>query len=236
MTIISESDEERFIQESLAFPPHRARVYPHFLPATVPGEPRRIQVSLRAEFDSENSQVAYICRPRWAGGKHVVMDAHHALVDWDGRSFEPTDPDNPLPDEEDLKWYLFDYEVAVRAASQLVWFYADVRCVDCDVDTSVTGEYYSVQDEVWLATGLDTRSGMLCVGCLENRIGRRLEWSDFTEFPINCVKGEEPNGDKSERLRDRMCNDEGWSMADLNLWSKLEPEDKKRWLDILNNR
>ena len=73
-------------------------------------------------------------------------------------------------------------------------------CVDCWIDTS--DEYYMVNDFLWLDYGAG--DGMLCIGCLEQRIGRLLVWSDFIDAPINY----HPNGwDKSERLVDRLS---GW--------------------------
>jgi hypothetical protein len=53
------------------------------------------------------------------------------------------------------------------------------RCSDCRVNTDIVGEYYMVSDEVWQSARID--SGMLCIGCLEGRLGRRLVRSDFTE-------------------------------------------------------
>jgi hypothetical protein len=61
----------------------------------------------------------------------------------------------------------------------------DTRCVDCDVDTLGTGELYMVHDDVW---PLDKLGGMMCIGCLEARIGRRLTPEDFTDVPINICR------------------------------------------------
>ena len=52
------------------------------------------------------------------------------------------------------------------------------RCVDCGEDKD--GEYYMVANEVWAASGLAPNSGMLCLACLERRIGRLLVPGDFT--------------------------------------------------------
>ena len=43
--------------------------------------------------------------------------------------------------------------------------------MDRDVDTDEIGEVYMVATKAW---PLEPRGGMLCVGCLEVRIGRRL--------------------------------------------------------------
>lgn len=62
-------------------------------------------------------------------------------------------------------------------------------CGDCGVDLMPyyePHEYYMVHDHVWLAA---QRAGdevpMLCIGCLEGRLGRPLTGADFTECPIN---------------------------------------------------
>jgi hypothetical protein len=97
-------------------------------------------------------------------------------------------------------------------------------CIDCGADTTpCTGkrgcrhkgrhEYYMVHDEVWAEAGM--RTGLihpyggggdyLCIGCLENRIGRRLRANDFTGVPIN-----DPDHPwKTPRLRLRLLCDLG---------------------------
>lgn len=60
-------------------------------------------------------------------------------------------------------------------------------CVDCGVDTSFDGvnEYYSVLDTIWDTYGAGR--GMLCIGCLESRIGRTLRPMHFSSAPINAI-------------------------------------------------
>ena len=57
-------------------------------------------------------------------------------------------------------------------------------CLDCGIDTMATDEYYMVLDDVWLK-GVPDGQGMLCIGCLEKRLGRQLVASDFIAAPIN---------------------------------------------------
>ena len=64
-------------------------------------------------------------------------------------------------------------------------------CRSCGIDTLHVGtaprchECYMVQDLLWArATRGRTRS-FLCIGCLEQRIGRELTAADFTDVPIN---------------------------------------------------
>ena len=54
------------------------------------------------------------------------------------------------------------------------------RCIDCGKDTNLYGEYYMVADELWSAAGMVPFGGMLCLACLEKRIGRELTPADFT--------------------------------------------------------
>lgn len=78
--------------------------------------------------------------------------------------------------------------------------YSSFNCLDCGVNTSAIDEYYMVYDEVWLeANPVDC--GMLCIVCLEKRLGRLLTAKDFTGYPINS------EFNKSELLKARMtCN------------------------------
>jgi hypothetical protein len=60
-------------------------------------------------------------------------------------------------------------------------------CADCRMNTTpddpALGHWYMVTDEVWAAAGM--RNGYLCVGCLENRIGRHLNGGDLQGIPVN---------------------------------------------------
>ncbi len=59
-------------------------------------------------------------------------------------------------------------------------------CLDCSLNTLLEPyQYYMVHDEVWDQTGIIGYGGMLCIECLEARIGRDLEASDFTNIPMN---------------------------------------------------
>ena len=51
------------------------------------------------------------------------------------------------------------------------------RCVDCGEDKD--GEYYTVADDIWAASGLAPNGGMLCLACSERRIRRPLTMADF---------------------------------------------------------
>jgi len=64
-------------------------------------------------------------------------------------------------------------------------------CKDCETDTcpvewGYRAEWYMVKQEVWEAAGM--RSGYLCIGCIESRLGRQLRADDFTDAPVNNLK------------------------------------------------
>ncbi|WP_246763828.1 hypothetical protein [Rhizobium bangladeshense] len=64
-------------------------------------------------------------------------------------------------------------------------FPKEFECVDCSVNTGDTCEYYMVHDELWEGVGMTPHGGMLCIGCLEDRLGRMLTSRDFTDAPVN---------------------------------------------------
>jgi hypothetical protein len=74
-------------------------------------------------------------------------------------------------------------------------------CLDCWIDTREAGEYYVVRNEVW---PLPVDGGMLCIGCLEERIGRRLRRADFTDAPLNWHPQWTREYGQSDRLRQRL--------------------------------
>lgn len=67
--------------------------------------------------------------------------------------------------------------------SEMAW---DV-CQDCSEHT-IGADYYMVNGALW-EMAHPTNIGMLCISCLETRIGRKLQSYDFIDAPIN-VKNE----------------------------------------------
>ena len=70
-------------------------------------------------------------------------------------------------------------------------------CLDCGRDCH--SEYYMVDDALWARAKIAPDGGMLCVGCLESRIGRQLTRADFVDAPINWLPAE-----RSTRLFKRL--------------------------------
>jgi hypothetical protein len=91
------------------------------------------------------------------------------------------------------------------------------RCCDCGVGTNVLGEWYAVNDAVWEEAWRGRHryswarcvpgQEVLCIGCLEQRLGRTLCAGDFTDAAVNKTKLCFTGGlmlRMSERMRDRL--------------------------------
>lgn len=93
-------------------------------------------------------------------------------------------------------------------------------CRDCGMDTrdGVGGEIYLVHDELWQQYGPEGGIGCLCVGCLEDRMGRRLTVSDFKDArtPGGGWEINFNNEYHSARLRDRTQSGAGNEVTSTN--------------------
>lgn len=87
----------------------------------------------------------------------------------------------------------------VRKLKDKIYLMEAFRCLGCGVDTSWLDEYYMIQDELWFEVN-PVCDGMLCIGCVEQRLGRELKSEDFTKVPVNDIEW----GFKSERLMNRL--------------------------------
>ena len=72
-------------------------------------------------------------------------------------------------------------------------------CLDCRVDTGKIGEHYMLVDSTWRQAH-DSAVGMLCIGCIELRLGRRLVKADFNSSHVNNIKN------MSNRLVERIVS------------------------------
>lgn len=165
----------------------------------------RTQISLESEYRQANEDVAYISSPDWAQGKYVVTNDDLQFMGSDGC------PSRSSTLEDDISWYLFKRKKALEEAKSWVLHMRTMRCVSCSMNTD--SEYYMVEDHLWIRSGLGANEGMLCIGCLESRIGQQLTWQDFTDAPINwSIRA---SSHKSERLISRLRNGDGLSRTDL---------------------
>jgi hypothetical protein len=72
--------------------------------------------------------------------------------------------------------------------------------MDCGVNLDDHNEEIMLLDHVWLEA-VPTERGMLCIGCIENRLGRKLQRDDFTRYSQSAADEGLP---VSERLRSRL--------------------------------
>ena len=103
----------------------------------------------------------------------------------------------PANDIDDTLYMRVDFSPAPMSMAEL----AKANCTDCRWCTPLLGEYYMVHDNVWKAAGMEPEGGCLCIGCLEERLGRMLTPDDFTDCLLNDP--DKPQG-ASSRLRKRL--------------------------------
>lgn len=76
--------------------------------------------------------------------------------------------------------------VAVRLCREACTLFSDEAwdaCQDCSKHTAGS-DYYMIKNDLW-AQVHPNRHGMLCLSCLQTRLGRRLEKSDFIDAIVN---------------------------------------------------
>jgi hypothetical protein len=91
----------------------------------------------------------------------------------------------------------------------MTWPTIVTQCCDCGVGTRVAGERYmiksAVREEAWRGRRKSWHylhgQSVLCIGCLERRLGRTLCAEDF----VASAGVNDPNRDDiSDRMRDRL--------------------------------
>jgi len=102
-------------------------------------------------------------------------------------------------------------------------------CVDCGVDTIEAKEYYMVTDGCWKRAGIGKYDGMLCIGCLESRLGKKLTPRNFSECPLNWRNALVPDY-ASDRLVSRLYHggkNSKWARGALAAIEELSRGDAK---------
>lgn len=78
----------------------------------------------------------------------------------------------------------------------------DFLCADCGLHTSHINEYYMVHSKIWREFVPENKyDTMLCIGCLEKRMDRKLIPKDFKDCLLN---DEGFSTSRSNRLLTRM--------------------------------
>ena len=83
-----------------------------------------------------------------------------------------------------------------------------LKCTDCGCKPWDLGEDFYVSDGLWLLTiPPKKRDNVICIGCFEKRLGRRLTRKNFKPWFRNnrCYNSHMPmNNPLSERLANRL--------------------------------
>jgi hypothetical protein len=103
-------------------------------------------------------------------------------------------PLNEFYDETDC-----DCEICIDDRAE----FSEFICISCGFDTLSGQEYYMILDSLWKIVN-PQGAGMKCIGCVEEKLGRTLNRSDFTDAPIN---NSYQFGLKSDRLLNRLFTD-----------------------------
>lgn len=85
----------------------------------------------------------------------------------------------------------------MKVSSSRKWF-----CVYCSADVHL--EHCFLKQEIWNKIH-NSCFGMVCLSCMEQRLGRLLNKDDFTDCYINRLN----YGSKSARLVDRLTREAG---------------------------
>jgi len=95
----------------------------------------------------------------------------------------------------------------IKHLKGLLSFKMSWLCRDCNINTNVIGEYYMIQNDLWIQVCGEDYHRMFCIGCVEKKIKRKLTKNDFTKCRINDVEDLSSIGfidlKKSKRLLNR---------------------------------
>jgi len=59
-------------------------------------------------------------------------------------------------------------------------------CIDCDKDIYQNPkDYYMIRNDLWKKYGVG--KGMLCIECIEKRLGRKICKEDLTDCLVNTI-------------------------------------------------
>jgi len=101
------------------------------------------------------------------------------------------------PDLATLPWWA--HWMGDERLHLLIW--TGSPCCGCGVNIHEAHEYYHVHNGVWAEAGACKRS-LLCIGCLEDRLGRELTRADFSDAGVNHDEYYRyPVGTRQRRIR-----------------------------------
>lgn len=100
---------------------------------------------------------------------YELMGHLENLVEWVDKRYDLREPSKNFYKHKDYK------DFRKEDNSNLLNF-----CYDCE-ETNI--DYYMVQKPIWEEFGCGV--GLMCIPCLEKRMGRKLQFEDFTKCIVN---------------------------------------------------
>lgn len=106
-------------------------------------------------------------------------------------------------------------------------------CVDCGVDCIELNEYYMVTDACWKRAGIGPHDGMLCIGCLEGRLGKKLTPRNFKECALNWRNSLVPEY-ASDRLLSRLYGSKQskWALGAISVLEELSRGENRMYKSL----
>jgi hypothetical protein len=78
--------------------------------------------------------------------------------------------------------------LSTRSQIEVLFYLVGTKSISQTFDNK--SEVYTVHNKVWKTAGMKPWGGCLCIGCLEQRIGRRLKPQDFVrDHEFNWMPG-----------------------------------------------
>jgi hypothetical protein len=98
-------------------------------------------------------------------------------------------------------------DIAIVAMTMADEFEESFKCIECGIDVADEGELFAVHKELRAEITLEDGEE-LCVGCFEERLGRELQYFDFTS---SMIQNEHENHDDcsyehSDKLKNRLIS------------------------------
>jgi hypothetical protein len=169
-----------------------------------------IKVHLGDEY--EGLLVVYIVKTPQTHDKYLALDGSFRPLT---RIFQPSDltVEEALQPENAISFLNSRKEVFGVAGHVFTYIYWDNFCYNCKA--YVGEDHYLVEDMIWEETKLGRNA--LCISCLEEHVGRKMSWLDFSARSGYNLTLSTTGTKKSDLLLDRLRNAEGYSLSDLEI-------------------
>ena len=63
----------------------------------------------------------------------------------------------------------------------------EFNCKCCGKSTLTNRDYYMLEDKLWLELNNGKYEGMMCMDCVESKLGRKIAIKDLAPVPLNMI-------------------------------------------------